>query len=220
MSICRTDTQRKLAEKAASDTAANPLRSNSQYNLMLGQLAQYKQRLKAIKSTQAKEQVKREELLPEMKAYVDGVLEADTGHQDDVVMHYMIWSFDAGDVDECLRVANYAVPHKLAMPDQFDSDLDDWLARAIAERTIKASEAGQGLDNTAFTAWSLVKDADLFDEVAAKLHKAMGLVLHNDRPELALTHYRTAVDLWDRVGAKKLITELEKQMPPPADKPA
>lgn len=201
-----------MAAKAASQSATNPLIPNSQYNLMLNQLAQHKRRLKAIKSTQAKEQVKREEILPELKPYVDGVLDADTGQQDDLVMHYMIWALDAGDVHECLRIADYAVPHKLAMPEQFERDLEDWLAEEIATRTIKASEAGQELDNTAFTAWSLVKGADLFDQVAAKLHKAMGLVLHNEHPERALHHYRTAYELWERVGTKKLINELEKQV--------
>lgn len=217
MSICRKDTELKLAAKAASQSAINPLLPNNQYNLMLNQLAQHKRRLKAIKSTQAKEQVKREDILPELKPYVDGVLEADTGQQDDVVMHYMIWSLDAGDVHECLRIADYAVPHSLVMPEQFARDLDDWLAEEIATRTIKAYEAGQAIDNTAFTAWSLVKDADLFDQVAAKIHKAMGLVLHNDRPEQALHHYRTAVELWDKVGTKKLINELEKQVTKPEE---
>lgn len=211
MSICRRDTVKKLAAKEAASSASDPHADHSQYTLMLGQLTQYKQRLKAIKSTATKEQVKRDELLPEMKPYVDGVLEADAGIQDNVVMHYLVWTFDAGDVDECLRIAEYATNYSLVMPEQFDRDLTDWLAEEVAKRTIKAFEQGNELDNSAFTAWSLVKDEDMTDEVSAKIHKAMGLVLHHEKPEQALTYYRKAVELYDRVGAKNLIKELEKQ---------
>jgi hypothetical protein len=218
MSLCRRDTQQKLAAKAASSTAANPLLPNNQYTLMLNQLAQYRRRLKEIKSSASKEQVKRDELLPELKPYVEGVLQADTGQQDDVVVYYMIWSLDAGNVDECLRIADYATRHRLAMPEQFARDIWDWLPEEIAERTIKAYEQGNPLDNTAFTAWSLVKDHDMVDEVKAKLHKAMGLVLHKDRPDQALIQYRNAVELWDRVGVKKLINELDKQVSAEAPK--
>lgn len=218
MSICRQDTVTKLAAKGAIASAANPLLPNNQYTLMLNLLAQFRRRLKDIKSNAAKEQVKRDELLPELKPYVNGVLEADTGQQDDVVVYYMVWSLDAGDINECLRIADYATRHCLAMPEQFARDIWDWLAEEIAIRTIKASEIGEPLDHSAFTVWSLVKDADLMDEVQAKLQKAMGLVLHAERPELAVQHYRRAVELWDKVGVKKLITELEKQVSAEAQK--
>ncbi len=201
---------RLLAKKEAEQGGIKPVIGGSQYELMINQLAQYKRRLKSIKSTQAKETAKRDEILPELRPYVDGVLEAATGQQDDVLIYYMIWSLDAGDVDECLRIAAYAFEHGLVMPDVFARDLADWTAEEIAVRTIKAHEKGEVLDNSSFTAWSLVKEADMVDEVAAKLHKAMGLVLHTSEPEKALHHYRQAVELWERVGAKKLINELEK----------
>lgn len=210
MSIARRDTLKKLAAKAATDAAEGRIVSNSAYELMLNQLAQHRRRLKQIKSSQAKEAIKRDEILPQLKPYVDGVIEAATGQQDDVLIYYMIWAFDAGGVDECLRVAEYAAEKQLVMPDVFSRDLADWLAEEIAIRTIKSHEKGDALDNSSHSAWALVKEADLMDEVAAKLHKAMGLTLHASEPRQALHHYKTAVELWDRVGVKKLIAELEK----------
>lgn len=201
-----------LAAKEAGNAEGNDHYPRSQYNLMLSQLAQYKQRLKAIKATSQKEAVKRDEMLPEMRAYVEGVLESDAGMQDDVLVTYMIWALDAGDIDECLRVGEYVMKHDLVMPEQFERDTADWLAEEVAIRTIKAHEAGQALDNSAFTVWSWVKDLDLFDQVAAKIHKAMGLVLHDQKPDQALKHYKQAYELWSRIGTKKLADQLEKQL--------
>jgi hypothetical protein len=176
-------------------------------------LAQHRARLKTIKATATKEQIKREELLPELKPYVDGILEADTGGQDEVLVTYMVWAFDAGLFDDCLTVAQYALEHDLVLPVQFTRDLSEWLVEEFADRTIRAAANAEPLDNHAFTVWAMTKDLDMGDITAGKIHKAMGLVVMTERPESALVSFKLSDKLWDKAGVRKLIQSIEKAHP-------
>ncbi len=212
----------KARMAAAKESGRKSVSGASQYELMLQQLAQNKRRLKDIKATSAKEAVKREEILPDMKPYIDGVLASGSTVQNDVLMYYMVWAFDAGEIDECLRVAEFVIPAGMAMPDSLMSrDAIDWLAESIADRTVENFDADNPaeLDNAPFTAFSIVNGLDITDVPHAKLHKAMGHVLHFSEPKKAIKHYLTAFDLWNRSGTKKLAMALEKQLAEKPDQP-
>lgn len=219
-SLARRDTLKKLAMAEAVASGATPAANTSQYNLHLGLLAQYRARLKEIKATISKEQIKKDEMLPELKPYVDGVLASEAGGQDDVVTTYMVWAFDAGLYDECLTVAQYAVEHDLVLPAQFSRDLSEWLVEEFADRTISAHNDGDELDSHPFTVWSMCKHLDMGDITAAKIHKAMGLIVMVERPEHALVSFKQADKLWKRAGVKKLIQSIEKDHPDLKEKPA
>ena len=90
--------------------------------------------------------------------------------------------------------------------------------------TIKAVEAGHPVDVDALgQVGMLVNDQDMPDEVRAKLHKALGYV-HSSRidstpedrrqsqRETALVHLRRALELHDKVGVKKDIERLEREI--------
>lgn len=213
MSLARRDTAKKLAAKAAKAEQKGLAVGNNEYDLHLALLAQMRVRLKGIKATATKEQVKRDELLPELKPYIDGVLEAATGSQDDVLTTYMVWAFDADQVDDALSIAAYAIEHELTLPPQFDRSLPEWLAEEIADRTIHAVNEGDPVDNAPFTVWAMVKDIDMGDITVAKINKAMGLIIKEKRPESAILHFRLAAKLWKRSGVVKIINAMEKENP-------
>lgn len=211
MSLCRKDNEKKAALAAAIAADGGPALVNSEYELMLGRVAGFRRRLKEVKSQVKKSEVKTE-ILPEMRPYVEGVLEAATGQQDDNIIYYMIWAFDADEIDEFIWVAEYAIEKELVLPEAWESDLVDWVARSAAERTIKMYEQGETLDNSVFSVWALVKDLDMLDVVNAKMRKAMGFVLMANEPEKALAEFKAAVALNDKVGVKKMITAIEKDL--------
>ena len=213
MSLARRDTAKKLAAKAATAELKGLAVGNNEYDLHLALLAQMRVRLKGIKATSTKEQIKREELLPELKPYIEGVLEAATGSQDDVLTTYMVWAFDAELIDEALTIAAYAVESELTLPPQFDRSLPEWLAEEIADRTMHAVNEGEPVDNAPFTVWAMVKDIDMGDITVSKINKAMGLLLKADRPDVAIAHFRTAAKLWKRSGVVKMINAMEKENP-------
>ena len=57
----------------------------------------------------------------------------------------------------------------------------------------------------------LTRDADMHDQVRAKLYKALGYALQDADSPRALEYLRRALSLNDRVGVKKDIDRLTKQ---------
>src|SRR3546814_6578686 len=82
-------------------------------------------RLKEIRSIDAKIAAKRE-MLPEYKAWVQGILAADagvgTGLAADVVPTCMVWLIDIGDFESALSLAEFVLRHKVPMPSRYERD--------------------------------------------------------------------------------------------------
>ncbi|QOK96342.1 terminase endonuclease subunit [Ralstonia pseudosolanacearum] len=209
------------AAKAAQ--ASNPLRYATGQELMLAQLAEHKRQLKQVQSVERKAELKRK-LLPEYAAWVRGVLEADTGAQDEVFMTVMVWLIDVGNFADALALAAYAIRHKLEMPDQYQRTTACLIAEEFANMALKGIEAGDPVDLTTLREVAeLVAAEDMPDEVRAKLHKAMGyacaaLAEVATGPEAvsrrmdALTYLRRALELHDKCGVKKDIERLERDI--------
>lgn len=132
---------RKRAAKEAANTAPAALMDGlNQYELMLAKLQQDQLRLRQIQSIQSKCLLKAQ-LIGEYKPYIDGVLSAGRGAQDDVVTTIMLWRFDAGDWDAGLDVAAYVLKHGLKMANRFDRTSGCLIAEEVAENAIKAQKA-------------------------------------------------------------------------------
>ncbi|PSJ22122.1 terminase [Halomonas sp. ND22Bw] len=227
-SPARKHYQRVTAAKAAGTATPGRPQTGEQYELHAAALYEARRTLKGIKSTEQKIAKKRE-LLPEFDAYVAGVLEAGSGAQDDVVMTVMIWRLDVGDLAGALAIAEYALRHGLDAPDRFERDTASILAEQLAEEAIKQLEAPVQDSEEARTAAAnqaaelamhlgraeaLTRDADMHDPVRAKLHKALGYAqrARGGHAAEALEHLRRALELNDRVGVKKDIEKLEREL--------
>lgn len=211
------------ASAAKAAQASNPLRYATGRELMLAQLAEHKRQLKQVQSVERKAELKRK-LLPEYAAWVRGVLEADTGTQDEVFMTVMVWLIDVGNFADALELAAYAIRHQLEMPDQYQRTTACLIAEEFANMALKGIEAGDPVDVTTLREVAeLVAAEDMPDEVRAKLHKAMGyacaaLAEVATGPEAvsrrmdALTHLRRALELHDKCGVKKDIERIERDI--------
>lgn len=210
--------QHQAAKVASIEPEVQRAGANA-YELQLVQLAEHRRRLKGIQSIEQKAKVKAE-LLPTYSPWVKGVLETGKGEQDDVVMTVMVWSLDAGIWRAALEIAEYAIPHGLTMPDQYQRDTATVLAEEIAEQAIKMLAAPETATNVDVGALlqveRLVAERDMPDEVRAKLHKAIGyaMMLSHDQEQkqLALDHLRRGLQLHDKVGVKKDIEVLEREI--------
>ncbi|KFX26866.1 terminase endonuclease subunit [Ralstonia solanacearum] len=210
-----------MAAKAAQ--AGNPLRYATGHELMLAQLAEHKRQLKQVQSVERKAELKRK-LLPEYAAWIRGVLEADTGAQDEVFMTVMVWLIDAGNFADALPLAAYAIRHQMAMPDQYQRTTACLIAEEFASMALKAIEAGDPVDVTTLREVAeLVAAEDMPDEVRAKLHKALGYGVYalaesvqTDRADAlrrdALAQLRRALELHDKSGVKKDIERIERDI--------
>lgn len=199
------------ASAATPDASAPPAHANA-YELMLAQLAEDRRRLKAIQSVERKIELKRE-LLPRYTAWVDGILAGGQGSQDDVLMTVLVWHIDVGDFDRALQIAEYALAHGLTLPDQYKRDVATLVAEEIAEQAMTTLAAGQPFTVEHLqAAAALTSASDMPDEVRAKLHKALGLCLADTVPAQALDHFHRALALHERVGVKKDIERLEREL--------
>lgn len=165
-----------------------------------------------------KAEVKRQ-ILPEYEPWVDGVLSGNQGVQDDVLMSVMVWRIDAGDLDGALNIARYAVTHKLSLPDQYKRNTACLLAEEFSDMALRDITTAAA-DDADFTAVSnvlrevsdLTAAEDMPDEVRAKLHKAIGLTLVNTDKPTALENLQRAFSLHDKVGVKKDIEKLDREL--------
>lgn len=199
---------------AQRQSAAPAVRADANaYELMLAQLTEDKRRLHDIQSFDRRAEVKRE-LLPKYGAWVEGALQGDQGVQDDVLMTVMVWCVDVGTFDGALKIAAYAIKHKLAMPDQYKRSTGCLIAEECADYALRQKD-GISADMTEclLQAEKLTATEDMPDEVRAKLLKAIGYGLdqQEDRVE-AIEYLRRALALHDKVGVKKDIDRLERDI--------
>ena len=209
-SPARAHYEQTLAAQAPAEGQAVSAQTANAYELMLAKLAEDKRRLKSVQSMERKAEVKAE-LLPEYQPWIDGVLEGESGRQDDVLMTVFVWAIDIGDFKTALRIGAYAIEHDLVMPDQYKRDVPTVLAEEIADQSIKAIAAEQPADLESIDRTiGLTDGRDMPDEVRAKLYKAYGYANRaagfNELAKVALTR---ALELHDKVGVKKDIERLE-----------
>jgi len=141
------------------------------------------------------------------------VLSAGKGHQDDVLTTIMVWRIDAGDYAGALDIAAYAIPHKLTLPDQYQRPLATAIAEEVADAAKRARDGEQPFDLEILQRTAeLTSGEDMFDQVRAKLHKELGLLLEGFDKPAALTHLQRAMQLHDKVGVKKDIERIQRDM--------
>lgn len=219
---------RAQAAKNASHAATGKVQTGDQYELMQAALWESRRSLKGIKSIEGKVARKRE-LLPQFFPYIEGVLKAGAGAQDDVLMTVMVWLFDVGDFLRAGDIAEYALKHSLTTPDHYERDTASLYAEQVADECLKTlaelekietEEEKAAAENTArilldalTRAEQLTAKADMHDQIRAKLHKATGYANRiAGRTEEALNHLNRALQLNDRVGVKKDIEKLEREL--------
>ncbi|MDP2228965.1 MAG: phage terminase small subunit [Moraxellaceae bacterium] len=211
----------KTAALAAGDTATGETQTGDQYELMMAALYEARRTLKSIQSIEAKVAKKRE-LAPQFYPYIAGVLEGGNGAQDEVLMTLMAWLFDIGEISAGLDIAAYALHHGISTPDRFQRDTASLVAEQVAEEALKTLtelEKTEGaehnyplLDNLVRTD-QLTARADMHDQIRAKLHKALGYANRQcGRTEEAISHLNRALQLNEKVGVKKDIEKLERDL--------
>ncbi|MEI7176015.1 terminase endonuclease subunit [Pectobacterium carotovorum] len=199
----------RVSAAEASQRENDPLRQATGYEQMLFRLAADKRTLKQVRSKERKAEIK-SGMLSGYAPWVAGVLASGRGAQDAVLMTVMVWKLDAGDVPGALEIARYALAHKLVMPEGYTRPTPYLLAEEVADAATRAHTAGQAVNiELLIETLTLIDAEDMPDEVRAKLHKIIGLILRSGKPEQALFHLKRAFQLDSRSGVKKDIERLE-----------
>ncbi|WP_175815546.1 terminase endonuclease subunit [Burkholderia diffusa] len=199
------------ARAAAAAAPGETMAGATPYELMLRKLAIDRRALKGVQSVTRKIELKRK-LLPEYADYVAGVLAGGRGAQDDVLVTVMVWRIDAGDYDGALTIATYALKHGLVMPD-FDRSLASVVAEQFADAALQSFMEDGTFDAASLeTIAELTEQGDMHDQIRAKLYRALGYAVQEAEPARALGYLRRALKYNERVGVKKDIDRLVKQV--------
>lgn len=222
-SPARAHRMRHIAAAVAAANAPVDASLATGYEMVLAQLTEHRRQLKQVQSVERKAEVKRR-FLPEYSAYIAGALQADHGGQDDVLMTLMVWRIDTGDYTGALHIAEYAIRHKLSMPDQYKRDTPCLIAEEFAEAALKSRSGGTAFDPAVLIGAELLTAAqDMPDEVRAKLHKAIGYALRDaaelqpegptlDQLYQVRSYLERAMGLHEKVGVKKDIERLDTKI--------
>ncbi len=220
LSPFRAHKQRVIAAQGRADIPEMDAKSANQYELMLMQLAEHRRRLKQIQSIERKIEVKRQ-LLPEYEPYVQGVLQSNSGRQDDVLMTILVWYIDAGEIENALPIAEYALHHELQTPDRYERSTACLVAEEIADTALKLMDGENAVPVELIgKAIALTEEHDMFDQVRARLLKAYGMALtKSGNQSAAVEPLKRALELDDRSGVKKLIEQTEREIKKNSVKP-
>jgi hypothetical protein len=220
MSICaKSYSQQRAAKEAARASATGvSITETNQHKLMLGKLRIDLRRLKMIKATEAKVELKRTQLLPEYADYIAGVLAADAGQPDDVLLYNLVWHIDVADYVKALDIGEYAIRHGLKMPERFQNDVPGLLAEYICNDLLKGDTetvSKTTADHAAMLQqlYDLVSPFDMHDAIKVKLLKACGLAVKDTDPAKAVALLKKVYAMDARSGVATLIKNIEKQMP-------
>lgn len=200
---------------AAARGTESPLsaRSENTYELMLMQLTEHRRILKTVQALARKLQAKAQ-FLPEYDAYIDGTIVGDNGVQDEVFVTVLLWHIDVANIDRALQLAAYAIKHDLVMPDRFERNLACTVAEEIAEVAARLIETDTPVSSEQLNATlELTADCDMYDEARAKLLRQLGHALEAEgKLDAALNAYQQALALNDKVGVKKFIEKITRDL--------
>ncbi len=239
MTPARAAQDRNLALAAATAVAEQPAaapdpgteaeRATAQVNL---RLQHDLRRLRDIASIEKKIEAKRE-MLPHYAAWVQGLLDADTGLEEDVLPTVMIWRIDTGDFDGALALIEHVLAHNLPLPARYERSAPALIVEEIATAAWKVQQAGDAFPFEILARVDmLTADADMHDQIRAKLKKAIGIeqmrsalseagdaIVNKPLAKLALETLGRARTLDQRVGVTDRIKKLAKlitALEPPA----
>ncbi|WP_136067082.1 phage terminase small subunit [Modicisalibacter radicis] len=214
-SPARRHFQRVSAAQAAEAAGDQPMQGDA-YELMQAALFEDYRRLKSTQSMERKAEIKRE-ILPKYADYVTGVLEGGTGAQDDLLMRIMLWRIDAGDIAGAVAIARYALKHDLNPPDQFERSTAAIIAEEVADQALKQLDE-EGTDvlvllKNLIDVEAMTRQADMHDQVRAKLYKALGYTLRAaGQLSEAQASLERALGLNERIGVKKDLERIEREL--------
>lgn len=235
LSPAKASFQRKLAARASGavsrEGAAAPMPTEgpvaSEYQQLLAALQIDMNRLRQIQSTDKKIEAKRG-MIGQYLPWVEGALAAEQPAQDEIVGNMLIWSLDIADWDLAYALAQHFLKHGLALPERYKRQPATLIAEQVAEAGLAPATSIDLVTLQKFD--ELLQGRDMFDQVEAKLYKALGLAFQRAADAFDPTAdnavaggksallknardcFQSALTLDKGAGVKKLIEALDREL--------
>lgn len=181
----------------------------------------------------ARQDLKRDELLPKYDDYVQRYLQSDLVFPNRVLVQVMIWLFDTAQLDDALALADIAIEQKQTMPEGFKRrDIQTFVADAVLEWADQEYQQRRSPEPYLSDLVHRVDgEWDVPEQVQAKYHKLIGIRAMEAQPKewaTALLHLERANELYPKCGVGTRIENCRKALrkeavaalgvqPPPAN---
>lgn len=215
MSLALAHKRRTLAlgtaASAASATPAtyspaaalsSPANAQKHLKLMEDSLAVDLERISAINSREARQLLKRDELLPKYQEYVQRYRESGLSFQNSVLVYVLIWLFDIADFENGLELADFAMSQGQKLPERFNRDIPTFVADEVIEWAEAEYKAGRSPEPYVSNLLPRVDgEWSLYERIPARYHKQLG-ILAMDRKDWseAVARFERAEALYDGIG--------------------
>ena len=209
-SLAKKHKQSVIAQSEVAKPTSEGFGSN--YDMLNLKLVEDRRTLHSIQSILGKI-AKKAELLPHYDDWINATLSTGTGKSDPLLTTLMLWHIDVGNFERGLDIADYALKHRLTMPDNHQRTLATVVAEEVADTAKRLMQAEQPFDEgQVLRASTMTADQDVPDQVRAKLAKIIGELTEEADPATALASYKMALQHDAKSGVKGSIKRLEKQL--------
>lgn len=193
---------------------AGPANAQKHLALMTTALGEDLARLSDINSLEARQRLKREELLPKYLAYVQRYRESGLNHANPVLMQVLVWLFDTEQFEQALELADFAMAQGQTMPERFKRDIPTFVADSVIDWAETEHKAGRSPEPYLSQLLPRVDgEWQLFERIPARFHKLLGiLALEGERWAQAIAHFERAAALYPEIGVKTRLEEAIKAL--------
>ncbi|CAD5379006.1 Terminase [Pseudomonas sp. OF001] len=241
MSLALAHKRRLLAERAAgkapgkaeaytpATALAGPANAQKHLKLMESALAEDLARIADINSREARQQLKRDELLPKYLPYVERYRESGLNHPNPVLMQVLVWLFDTAQFEQGLELAEFAIAQGQQLPERFKRDVQTFVADEVIEWAEAEHKAGRNpepyvsillprVDGSwdGFATGGDIERApgwELFERIPARFHKLLGIIaLEREEWAKAISHFDRATELYPEIGVGTRRAQADKAL--------
>lgn len=136
-------------EKSVVDSAAQSAtvqQHGTDYEVLCIALTNDVNKIRAFPNFELKAEYKRDVFLPKWMPFVEEYWAKGIVYQNDYLAYCIIYSFDVGDFDTALKLADLAIKQNQSLPERFKSTLPNFVADQIYNWTDKTAAAGQSVE--------------------------------------------------------------------------
>ncbi|WAE53248.1 phage terminase small subunit [Stutzerimonas frequens] len=208
---------------------AGPANAQKHLALMTTAMDADLERISAINSREARQALKRDELLPKYLDYVQRYRESGLNHPNPVLMQVLVWLFDTAQFEAGIELADFAIGQGQQLPERFKRDVQTFVADELIDWAEAEHKAGRSPEPYVSQLlprvdgnWDGFKQGgeserpapwQLFERIPARYHKLLG-VLAMDRKDWApaVAHLNRATELYPEIGVKTRLEGAEKAL--------
>ena len=232
MSLALAHKRRTLAQGTAAVIAAaaaplayspaealsSPANAKKHLLLMEASLDQDLQRLSDIKGLAGRQALKREELLPKYRDFIQRYMDSGLVMPNRVLVQVMVWLFDTEQFEDGLALADFAIGQGQEMPERFKRrDVQTFVADAVIDWAYAEYNAQRSPEPYLSDLLPRVDgEWELTEQIPSKYHKLIGIrAMEAEQWKTALQHLERSTELYAKAGnetrIKKCRIALAKQ---------